>query len=103
MIKVTMLVPKSYNDGKPVEQSYHDSVAEWFVNRFGGVTVSECSGKYKMADGTVASDNMIAYSVCCEQGGLHDIGKVAKDIAIGLEQECIYIEHHDITMELIKP
>jgi hypothetical protein len=102
MIKVTMLVPKNYNDGSPVDRLYHYNVARWFVNKFGGATVSECSGKYKMADGTIASDNMIAYSVCCEQGGLHDIGKVAKDIAIGLEQECIYIEHHDITMELIK-
>jgi hypothetical protein len=103
MIKVTMLVPKSYNDGKPVEQSYHDDVAAWFVNKFGGVTVSECYGKYKMKDGTIADDKLVAYSVCCEPDGLYGIGKLAKIIATRLKQECIYVEHCEITMELIKP
>ncbi len=67
----------------------------------GGYFARPANGKW--ADGTIASDNMIAYSVCCEQGGLYDIGNVAKDIAIGLKQECVYVEHCEITMELITP
>jgi hypothetical protein len=103
MIKVTMLVPKNYNDGNAISQFYYKNLDEWFVNKFGGVTVSECSGKYKMCDGTIAADSLVAYSVCCEKTGLYEIGVLAQSIAKRLQQECVYVEHSEVIAEFIKP
>jgi hypothetical protein len=104
MIKATMLVPTHYNDGSHVGDGYHVNVGLWFINKFGGVTIQHgLRGKYRMADGTIADDELVAYTVVCEQPGLYDLSKLAASIACGLQQESVYLDYHDCNVEFIKP
>jgi len=104
MIKVTILVPTNYNDGRTVGQYYFDALDLWFASHFEGFAKQNgLFGCYNMSDGNLAKDSLISYSVVCDPSELYNLNRIAAKIATGLGQECIYLEWHDVNMELVKP
>jgi hypothetical protein len=93
MIKTIFLMPTKFNNGNNVPQSLTDSILSEIDDLFGGhTTEGNVIGKYRMADGSFATDESLKVIVGIDENQLATMRSVIANIAYLLKQETIYFE-----------
>ena len=105
MIKVTILIPKYYNDGREVPGELTGKYLRTILELCGGYTQEhDCSGACLMSNGTIAIEAMLKVWVVFADAPsrkLDALGGLAKRIAADLDQEAVYFEWEEVHVEFI--
>ncbi len=103
MIKITILIPVTYNNKTPVPLS---KIAEYFASTIklaGGLTSSRSYGSFLMDDGKLQQDDLYEVWIIGEYELLDPMRAIAKWIAVDLRQKSVYLEWHDVNVEFTEP
>ncbi len=103
MIKITILIPTTYNDKTPVA---FRKIAKYIYDiekLAGGCTVDgKVYGFFETGDETTQDDDLIKVWVVGGYELLDPVRAIAREIAIDLDQESVYLEWHEVNVEFIK-
>ncbi len=103
MIKILLLLPTNYNDGKPIESEKIQSAVERIDNLIGGHTLDgSCQGCYRMDSGEMATDICLKIWAVCNENQLEGMQNLASDFAVDFGQESIYFERTPATVDFIR-
>ncbi len=104
MIKITILIPVTYNDKIPVSLKKLGEYVHNIEKIAHGCTVDgKVHGSF-IDDNEVYSDNeLIKVWIIGGDKLLNPIRDIARRIAIDLRQESVYLEWHDVNVEFIEP
>jgi hypothetical protein len=95
MIKATLIIP-TWN------QEYITDIIEKLASTFGGVTEHSSSyGHWIDEEGNFLRDQITQVFVVCNDNGLSKLRKIAQQLAKDLDQDCVYLDYHEVSMELI--
>jgi hypothetical protein len=76
-MKFTTLIPKTWNDGRPVDPDLHQSLIDSIHNQFGGMTIEgDVTGYWTDDDGTKYVDKSSKVSVECDRSRLQEAIKL---------------------------
>jgi len=93
MMETYILVPKTYNDGKPVEDEKWEALKMMYLERMGGVTIEKDPKEgLWVDDGTLYEDKPVKY-VCAIKSlkQIKDIIEIAEWVRDEWKQECVYV------------
>ncbi len=92
MLKCTMLLPKTDNEGKKLANE-HRTILGILYDRFGGHSVEGTThGTYRMADGSRCRDDSSRVVVVVDTNKKPELYKLVQTFASMLRQETIYFE-----------
>lgn len=93
MIAYTLYVPVNDNDGDPIPD-VHAHVAQYLALRFGGYTLTEATGAYRMDDGTLVREPVNLYRVLVTENPENDatLRFLASFVATVARQESVLLE-----------
>jgi len=104
MLKCTILLPIRYNDGEWVEEGHLASIRDELINLAGGLTYGGIhAGLWKDCAGKCIRDESESYFVCIDADKLNDLRAILQRAAFKLEQDCIYLDYHEVHLDLIRP
>jgi len=104
MLKVTILLPTTYNDGLPVWESRIRCILNSLRELTGGYTIDgSVKGTYKMDDGPFATDDSIKVWVVVDCALFQRLREWAESVCVLLNQESLYFEYHETKVEFIRP
>jgi len=101
LIKCTLIVPVTYNDGTPVSTRKLKGYCYTVTELSGGCTISKTLGLFCMADGEYKSERGVAFSIVCNLDRLQKLRDFAWRIACELNQESVYLDWQDINVEFV--
>ena len=102
--KCIILLPLHYNDGSEVPISVINKIYREIEETFDGITHGGLvKGRYRMADGRMASDISELIWVAIDAEKIDILRKMTSRFARKLKQESIYFEVTDSEVEFIGP
>ncbi len=103
MLKITMLLPCTYNSGIPIPVEDTAVILRELRQVAGGYTeCGEVLGRYAMDDGTVAIDRSLQVFAIVPDDKLESLRYVASKACRLFQQECLYFEFHSVNVEFIR-
>ncbi len=104
MIKITILIPVTYNDKIPVSLEKLGEYVHNIEKIAHGCTVDgKVHGSFIDDNEVYQDDDLIKVWVVCEYTLLQPMRGIARRIAVELQQESVYLEWHEVDVEFIKP
>ncbi len=104
MRKCIILLPLTYNDGSEVPSRVISGILRDIDKEFDGHRVAGTGpGTYRMANGSMASDNTEEVWVACDPDKIDVLRKMASRFARILKQESIYFELTESRVEFVGP
>ncbi len=104
MIKITILIPTTYNDKMPVAFRKSAGYIYDIEKLADGCTIDgRVNGFFTAADGANRQDDLIKVWIAGEKKLLTPMRCIARRIAADLQQESVYLEWHEVNVEFIKP
>ena len=103
MIKCTILIPTTFNNGEPVSPALLDIYRRQLADLCGGYTdAGLVTGAWVNGSSYSAySERNIELWVICELGKLPQLREFASEIACDLKQKCVYLEWYEVNVEFI--
>jgi len=103
MKKITMQVPKNYNNGEAVESIFFEAMTKKILKIAGGFTQRETEGFWMSDSGKVMKDSNLEVTVVTDEKGEAKLRELASEIAVILKQECVYFESQEAKVEFVEP
>lgn len=92
-MKFTTLIPKTWNDGSPVNTDLLRTLIDSLHDRFGGMTVEgDVTGYWTDEDGAKYVDKSSKISIECERSRLLEAIETVTRIGRRLKQKAMYFE-----------
>lgn len=102
MIKVTILIPTTFNNGKPAPSVVLDAFRNNLLEICGGFTYDGiATGSCENDSGGIHIDQCHKLWVVCESTLLPQLRCLARQIARDLNQETVYLEWAETNVEFI--
>ena len=103
-IKYVLLLPLTYNDGSEVPASVREAIFDQLFLLAGGYHVAGVGkGAYRMKDGSKQVDESLEVWVVVNEEDEAAMKELVGRICVLLDQECVYLERVQSTVEFILP
>ena len=100
--KYLLLVPTTFNDGKPVPVSTFVDLQDRLFALFNGFTIGGAvEGAYRMANGSKAVDHLIQYWIVIQEGQEKSLRQLVGVLAKELGQESMFLEKTGSTVDFV--
>ena len=105
MIKCTILIPTTYNNGSPVSHQLLANFRRRLADIFGGYTdAGLVKGAWRSGvNCPMVVERNIELWVICDDRKLVELRQFAALMADNLDQESVYLEWHETNVEFIQP
>lgn len=105
MIKCTILIPTTYNDGRPVSAALLADFRRQVAGVCGGYTDAGLvtGAREGLCNLPVVCERNIELWAVCDECLLDRLRFLAATIARELEQQSVHLEWHEVNVEFVKP
>jgi len=102
--KVVLLLPLTFNDGLPIPSDIRDSIFAQLYELSGGLTVvGKVHGTFRMENGAKQEDILEQVWLAVEENLLDELRELVSGFASVLQQERMYFEIIEASVELLSP